>query len=101
MNGWKRWHVILGVIATVLAIGVVVYGSARAGVDSAVREEINRQIESDNSPLNRQIQAEIHRHEVEICGPRWEEIRVRLRGIERQNAQLETKLDMLLRRVDP
>ena len=97
---FKRASAIVTLVGTVLGICVLVYGSARAGVASAVRHELNHQIEAPMSPLNRQIEATIKAHEEEICEPRWKEVQDRLTDLEIGGARVETKIDMLLERTE-
>jgi hypothetical protein len=51
---WKTWAAFL---ATLLTIGVTVFGAVMAGVKTQVRQELEVQIGSENSPLNRHILA--------------------------------------------
>jgi len=73
-----------------------VYAAARLGVEAAVRAEIQQQVERPSSPISRHIESVIHKHEMEICEPRWNEIRTRLRIIETEQAAISTKIDILI-----
>lgn len=94
----KIAHAVLGCMAAIATVSVVVYGSARAGVEAAVREEISAQIENGASPLNRQINATINQHEADICEPRWREVQDHLHMLNIAQATVDTKIDILLER---
>lgn len=96
----KLAHILLGCAVAIASISTIVYASARAGVQAAVREEIEHQVAAPGSPLNRQIRAQIHEHEADVCEPRWREMRDRMRVIAERQVAAETKLDILLERTE-
>ena len=91
----KKWS---GVLAALLTIGATVFFAARAGVESAVRMQLEGQIANAHSPLNRQIKAVIEQHETDICEPRWKEVQLRLGNIDVGVARVETNVNLLLER---
>jgi hypothetical protein len=93
LSTFSTW---VSAIVTLCVLTGSVYAAARIGVAAAVRSEIQQQVERPTSPISRHIETVIHKHELEICEPRWNEIRTRLRVIESEQAAISTKLDILI-----
>lgn len=79
----KTIHAIAASLAAMATIAVIVAGAARAGVESAVRDEIERQIAETSSPINRQINAKFEN----ACAYQRDETRRQITAVQESVAE--------------
>lgn len=73
----KKAHAVLAMIGTLLTMAVMVYGAVTVGVQHAVEVEIERQLATPTSALNRHLIATFS----DTCALRQREVDRQLRGV--------------------